>query len=173
MTDDFFRDYLQQRAHAQSAGHFKYLLGHGTFFENGTTGSDLPQVQHFKTEQKTIGTGCYSNSQRFALMYPGVRYYEGYRSAVVDGRPCSVIPPIEHAWVVAEGKVVDLSLPRKDVERTTYFGVEIPVEFLGKWIGKKFVPPGQRVAVVATILPGTPLLGWYVKMGTENDRSNP
>jgi hypothetical protein len=48
-------------------------------------------------------------------MYPEVHYHEGYRSAVVDGRPCPIFPPNKQAWIVAEGKVVDLNPPQKDV----------------------------------------------------------
>ena len=100
-------------------------------------------------------------------MYPA-RYFEGYRTAVVDGRPCPAIPPIEHAWVVVEETVVDLSLPRKDVGRTAYFGVEVPVTFLREWVGKKYIPPGQQAAVGSPIVLGTPLLGWYLTIDAEN-----
>ena len=163
MNEDFFRDHLRGHLHGPDAGRYRHLLANGAFFPEGSAGSSSARTRHFQKEQKTSGKGCYANSQRFASMYPGVRYFEGYRSAVIDGRPCLSIPPIHHAWAIDGGLVADSTLPSDDLRRTAYFGVEIPAGFLREWIGKEYRVPG-RVSVPVTISLGTPLLGWYLQI---------
>jgi hypothetical protein len=122
-------------------------------------------------DNKTWDKGCYVNSQRFAQAYPGVKYYEGFRfgGVVVQGRP--IIP--DCAWNVVDGdQVVEWANGRGRDERSpVYFGVEVPVEFLKRYLGKQVVlpisspeaeAPGISIPVELTL--GTPLLGWYLRL---------
>jgi hypothetical protein len=65
---------------------------------------------------------CYYNSWLIHQVRPGYRYFEGFVHSVI---------PIEHAWLVKDGKVVDPTLAvvvDGDADRfgSEYFGVEIP-----------------------------------------------
>lgn len=69
---------------------------------------------------------CYHNAQLMAVFDPDLKYYEGL--IITD-----IGIPIEHAWNVFEGKVVDVTLE----DATCYIGVEVPREFFLKKIMKE------------------------------------
>jgi len=73
---------------------------------------------------------CYYNSQLLLLDNRSrLRYYEGW---------ClSNIVPIEHAWCMLDGRVLDVTLELADkqlnhdrADATEYYGLEIPLEFV-------------------------------------------
>ncbi len=71
---------------------------------------------------------CYYNSFR-GFSEPGMKYYEGY----VWSASCPI--PLEHSWLVKDGKVIDptLILDTKysnDRLGDEYVGIEIPRDFL-------------------------------------------
>ncbi len=63
--------------------------------------------------------------------------------------------PIEHAWNVKDGNVIDLTYEQfvKNQENIEYFGVEVPYDFL-KEIGEKFLISSAK----------TPLKEYFVKI---------
>jgi hypothetical protein len=65
---------------------------------------------------------CYYNSWMMHLVRPEYKYFAGFVQSVI---------PIEHAWLVKDGKVIDPTLAvvvDGDADRygSEYFGVEIP-----------------------------------------------
>jgi hypothetical protein len=73
---------------------------------------------------------CYYNAQMLLLdnRKEGLKYFEGYATTKTLGLP------LEHAWCIYKGKVVDVSWKEDGDE---YFGVEIPLDFVSKEIVKK------------------------------------
>jgi hypothetical protein len=87
---------------------------------------------------------CYYNSQMFAMGDDSVHYYEGF--CYDEG-----LVPLEHAWNVVNGEVVDLTLDvvdRKFKEKrkpasTVYYGIEIP----GKLVAQNTLKSGMAEAM--------------------------
>jgi hypothetical protein len=150
------KNWLTNLATGQHAAHYNYLLEHGEAFDQ--IARKVPHRSHFKMENRTQGKGCYANSQRFALAYPGVKYYEGFRY--------SGIVVVNFAWNVVNGKVVEWTNCKGiDSIRPVYFGVEIPVEFLGQNLGKEITLPVEEApqfSIPVRLDLGMPLLGWYL-----------
>jgi len=76
-------------------------------------------AERFNTELKQ----CYYNSFK-ALSEPGMKYYEGYVWSI------DVPIPLEHSWLVKDGKVIDSTLIldtdfSKDRTGDEYAGIEI------------------------------------------------
>ena len=78
--------------------------------------SRMQRVHHLKIKE------CYKNSWLIHQVRPEYKYFVGFVSATI---------PIEHAWLVKDGKVIDPTLAvvvDGDADRfgSEYFGVEIP-----------------------------------------------
>jgi hypothetical protein len=57
-----------------------------------------------------------------------------------------------------------------DVRSPVYFGVEVPVEFLKRYLGKQIVLPNPEcpgISIPVELTLGTPLLGWYLRLKEE------
>jgi hypothetical protein len=70
---------------------------------------------------------CYYNAQRFALAFDGIRYFEGFASAII---------PVEHAWIVNDrGEIIETTWPVSgEYPPLEYYGIEIPTDaILAKW----------------------------------------
>lgn len=71
---------------------------------------------------------CYYNAQKIALDNLGAEYWEGFACAII---------PVDHAWLVINGKVVDptwASYSRK-YPVIDYFGVHVPAARIRKhWL---------------------------------------
>ena len=84
---------------------------------------DIDKVESRKI-QKRFGSKikeCYSNSWMVHVIKPEYKYFVGFVDSVI---------PIEHAWLVKDGKVIDPTLAvkaRGDSNRfgKEYFGVEV------------------------------------------------
>lgn len=165
---DIIRQWIEARsANGGNAPYYRHILENGKAFNNIVRKS--PKVRHFKAENKTVGKGCYANSQRFAQAYPGVRYFEGFRfgGIVVQGYPIVA----EFAWNVEGYLVVERTKKLKEEAAPVYFGVEVPVGFLKSHLGKDVclprssttpAEPGMSIPVSLTL--GTPLLFWYLRL---------
>jgi len=69
---------------------------------------------------------CYYNAQKAAISNNKVTYYEGlaYSRGLI---------PVDHAWVVYRGVVIDPTWERWSKERlAVYLGVPIPTEYIAK-----------------------------------------
>ena len=96
------------------------------FLKNATplTGMDVEltdkQIGHFfQPEIKQ----CYYNSM---MAHPELEYWEGWAAGII---------PVNHAWNVKDGKVVDttwslLDYQREQAEHIVYLGIHIPREFM-------------------------------------------
>ena len=70
---------------------------------------------------------CFYNAQALALFH-GAEYWEGYAMTELG-------IPIEHAWNVKNGRIIDLTW--KDAA-TEYFGVKVPTDYIRKrWLADK------------------------------------
>jgi len=172
-SEEIIRKWIEGLAEGQDAAYYRHILENGEAF-NKIAGKRLPKYRHFKMDNRTQGQGSYANSQRFAQAYPGVKYYEGFRFAglVIQGFPVIA----NGAWnIVDDDTVVEwVNSKTTDVCSPVYFGVEVPVEFLKRYLGKqvvlpKSVPqPGSPVlAIPVPLLLGTPLLAWYLRLKEE------
>ena len=172
-TEEVIRKWIENLANGQDAAYYQHILEKSEAFDK-IAPKRLPKRRHFKMENRTDGQGSYANSQRFAQAYPDVKYYEGFRFAglVIQGYPVIA----NGAWnVVDEDTAVEwVNSKEADVCSPVYFGVEVPVEFLKRYLGKRVVlpksvpqpgSPGLAIPVHMTL--GTPLLGWYLRLKEE------
>ena len=81
---------------------------------------------------------CYYNS----MMYTFLEYWEGWASSMI---------PLEHAWNVKDGKVVDttwslLNHQREQAKDILYLGIKIPREFIREVLSVKTPFKGANMA---------------------------
>ncbi len=81
--------------------------------------AEMKLTRFFKPEIKQ----CYYNSM---MAHPSLEYWEGWATSMI---------PLNHAWNVKDGKVVDttwslLDHQREKAEHILYFGIKIPREFI-------------------------------------------
>ena len=58
----------------------------------------------------------------------------------------------------------------QDERSPIYFGLEVPLEFLKRHLGKELVLPNPEspgIAIPVHLALGTPLLGWYLRLKEE------
>jgi hypothetical protein len=114
---------------------YEYLFLHGEQFDM----VDEEKSKKIRTERLCKLKECYYNAQLMALD-SNIKYYEGY--AVSGQLPLGydrkkrefvhLNIPIEHAWLVLNGKVIDITW--HDLSKPDYFGIEIPKEFIQRHI---------------------------------------
>lgn len=160
------RNWIGKLASGGTHPQYQHLLDHGEAFT--AIAPAFPQLRHFKKENKTVGIGCYATSQRFALAYPGVKYYEGYRYG-------GNLVVVDFAWCVVGGRVVEWTKGKViDTEPPTYYGVEIPVTFLYRFLckGVLWVSDDQEGDVIAPMKLrfGMPLLHCWLKSHEKNEQ---
>jgi len=129
-----FIEYLEcvSKIHSSRIDIEGYILSHGTLFI-GREPSKNVVVPTFKPKSKQ----CYYNSQLLALeASEDIQYIEGY---AFDG-----LLPLEHAWCVSDGKVIDVTwevTDRKNKENhdqtCIYYGIEIPMDFVWENMRKR------------------------------------
>ena len=172
-SEEIIRRWIEGLAEGKHAAYYQHILVNGEAFDK-IGRKRLPKRRHFKMENKTQGKGCHANSQRFAQAYPDVKYYEGFRfgGVVVQGYPIIA----NFAWNVVDGDTVVEWTNWKDQDEHSpvYFGVEVPVAFLNRYLGKQVAlpmslpKPGSPVLSIPVDLTlGTPLLGWYLRLKEE------
>ena len=99
---------------------YQFILKHGKYFKGYRCDKRLIKKVEPKPKE------CFNNALKLCLISNGkYEFYQGYMLSP------DIPIPIEHAWNVKDGKVIDLTacilkLP-KDTE---YFGVKIPYSFL-------------------------------------------
>lgn len=172
-SEEIIRKWIEGLAEGQDAAYYQHFLDNGEAFDK-IARKRLPKLRHFKMENKTQEAVSYANSQRFAQAYPDVKYYEGFRFAglVVQGLP--IIANL--AWNVVDGDTVVEWVNSKDVDvcSPVYFGVEVPVEVLKRYLGKRVALPASSpkpespgISIPVDLTLGTPLLGWYLRLKEE------
>lgn len=137
---DFLFQYLQQMddMYSKNAGriwgwtdemgvflcsrYFKWLMDNGQYYERDDERmNELLEKSYYQPQLKE----CYQNAL-FMMQEEGVGYCEGYMIS-------SAIPiPIEHAWNIVDGKVIDFTSSLWEWsgdEKRIYFGVEMPKEW--------------------------------------------
>lgn len=163
-SEEIIRKWIEGLAGGQHDAYYQHILDNGEAFDK-IAPKRLPQYRHFRMENKTQGKGCTANSQRFAQAYPGVKYYEGFRFAG--------LVPVNFAWNVVDGDwVVEWVNSKKiDVCSPLYFGVEVPVDFLNRYLGKRGAlpisspKPGKPgFSIPVDLILGVPVLGWYLRL---------
>jgi len=93
--------------------YYGWILKTGKLFTGKGDTKKFPKT--FKKRFK----GCYYNAQFMAIENEELKYYEGW------GTTEKVGIPVEHAFNVVDGRVIDISWP----DGVEYFGIEVPVEF--------------------------------------------
>jgi hypothetical protein len=119
-----------------------YILANGTLF----IGRE-PSKNFIKTTFEPEMNRCYYNAQNISFEYKNLRYFEGV--AFYD---CIGLP-IDHAWCVSDGKVIDITWekPFEKYSRTCiYYGIDIPKGFVKKSLYER----GQGV--------GAYVIGYYL-----------
>jgi hypothetical protein len=164
-SEDIIRKWIEDLATGAHGPHYRHILENGKAFDK--IARRLSQRRHFKMDNKTRDKGCFVNSQRFAQAYPNVKYCEGFRFGGVVVQGCPIIP--DCAWNVVDGdQVVEwANWKGQDGRSPVYFGVEVPVEFLKRYLGKQIVIPNPEcpgISVPVDLTLGTPLLGWYLRL---------
>ena len=76
---------------------------------------------------------CFDNARKASMRFEDAVYVEGFYVTKDIGIP------FEHAWTVIAGKVYDPTALLMRFEVTEYFGVEIPVYYLGILSHKSFL----------------------------------
>lgn len=71
---------------------------------------------------------CYKNSLLAALTIPELEYWEGFY--VTEGIPL----PLSHAFNVEEGKVVDFTAIKFNINVEEYWGIQVPREVLEEYV---------------------------------------
>ncbi len=147
-----------------------YVLEHGKRFSGRVPSIKYqPRIDTYFRERVELGA-CFGNAGLAALfgVKEGIEYWEGYvffgTWKLKDGG--TLISPVEHAWNVIDGNVVDFTAEAVDAEviRTLgklkhrnpadcgYFGVRIPVDMLKgsrnlKKIRQPKLPTVQHIAL--------------------------
>lgn len=114
----FILNSYRDLAKDEAKKYWQWILQNGESFD-----AFEPMDKHLKKVVKPRIRQCYKNSQYLATLRPSeYKYYEGwmYEEGLV---------PIEHAWLVKDGKVIDLTLSLlPDRKPVHYFGVHIPIK---------------------------------------------
>lgn len=71
---------------------------------------------------------CYKNSLLAALVIPELEYWEGFY--VTEGIPL----PLNHAFNVENGKVVDFTAVKFNINVTEYWGIRVPHNVLEEYV---------------------------------------
>lgn len=71
---------------------------------------------------------CYKNSLLAALVIPGLEYWEGYY--VTEGIPLA----LNHTFNVENGKVVDFTAIKFNINVTEYWGIRVPHKVLEDYV---------------------------------------
>lgn len=125
------KDYLTNFRKLTSSPHhtefFSFILENSTFFEKATPTRKIEAIKKYRRIIKPKTKECFRNSQLYSLYCEDFQYFEGF--AYRD------ILPFEHAWLVINGEVIDVTLEMvdrkyKSKEKTSYFGLHIPTEFV-------------------------------------------
>lgn len=129
MIEEFLNGFIKISPHKEHKDFYKFILN-GTKFTgriNSQILGKLPITPKIKE--------CYYNSQMIAMSDESLKYYEGY---YYDS-----IIPVEHGWLVKDGKVIDVTLEvrdkkfKKDLSKGgMYLGIEIPTLYLAEHIKK-------------------------------------
>lgn len=106
--------------------YYKWILKTGQLF------TEREEVKKFHITFSKMFKGCYYNAQFMSMEYKELKYYEGW------GITKAVGIPLDHAFNVINGKVVDISW----VDGIEYFGVEVPIMFVtGEFIKERTAHP--------------------------------
>lgn len=114
-------------------GEFKdWFVANAVWFEDAAHPEAYPQTRQWRKRRPRIDQ-AFGNAQQFCLKIGEGRYFEG---VLLEDQPMA--RPVLHAWIVmADGRPVDLALGTgqkrrgsKTSVRVSYFGVEIPTEFI-------------------------------------------
>ncbi len=104
----------------------RYILAHGTLFAGREPSKNVFERPNFEPKSNR----CYYNSQ-FLAIDKDLKYFEGFAH---DG-----LNPLEHAWNVSDGKVIDITWELNDRKfkenhdaTCIYYGIEIPTDFVRK-----------------------------------------
>jgi hypothetical protein len=111
---------------------YDFILAKGIMFHKREPSKNFEIVKKLPFRAKV--KECFYTSQMLALEDDkNIKYFEGYGF--------DDIMPVEHAWCVIDGKVVDLTWEKKDKMfnknndgNCIYFGVEIPIEMVREHI---------------------------------------
>lgn len=107
-------------------GFYNWILKTGKLF------TEKEDAEKYHQEFKKVFKGCYFNAQVMALDNKELTYYEGWRITEKVGIP------MEHAFNIVEGKVVDITW----ADGIEYFGIEVPIMFVtGEFIKRRTAHP--------------------------------
>jgi hypothetical protein len=108
----------------------KRLKAHEYFLKHGKEFTGFADIEK---DPKLVKCGyrkpknCFKNAQMCAIMDESADYYEG--QAVCHTERSGALIPMDHAWLVKNGKVYDPTW-QKMCTTADYFGMKIPTEFV-------------------------------------------
>ena len=108
----------------KGADFYNFFISNGSSYDSGTVSGDNKLIMN-KYFIRARSKSCFCNAQQLTIYSEGeYEYCEGYAISKVLGIP------MEHAWNVKKGKIIDLTWD----DGMEYFGVKVPY----KWIKNKF-----------------------------------
>ncbi len=113
------------------AAFLRKLTEEGVYFKGYEPSANNPETKAWARRERPRIKECFYNAQMFVMDHPGSQYYEGLCFTGVH--------PVDHAWVVYDGKVFDFTLEASknyDAETPEYLGLPIPEKFFCRMIGE-------------------------------------
>ena len=104
----------------------EYLVNEGQAFKPP---KDLSQVvKPYKgLRDSMLQKSCFRNALLASLVTSDLEYYQGYY--ITAGIPI----PLEHAWNIKDGVVIDFTAEKFGIEVVEYFGVKLENDFLEEY----------------------------------------
>ena len=121
------KHYLEQLNNLKfnDGGFYKFLLSKGNSLKPNKLDEKIEKDLIEKYFIHPRKKGCYYNAQQLTIYSKGkYDYYEGYAISKILNMP------LEHAWNVYDGKIIDISWK----DGLEYFGIKMPYP----WIKKQF-----------------------------------
>lgn len=110
---------------------YQYVIDHGVAFEKiPLTLGEMKIVDTIRGELAPKAGECFGNAMMAWAMDSRLKYCEGFCSAIEE----KIIVPTYHAWNYLNGKLVDLTLPRK----YHYWGVVFPDKVTERYVKRAF-----------------------------------
>lgn len=120
------KEYLSDLTKIDKTGFFKYAINHGRMFLKDHS---LPVDQRIMNEVYPRSRQCYWNAYRAALSFK-MEYWVGWYLPEFEGK---VMFPMEHAFNVKDGHVLDLTAQHINTDVAEWYGLLIPPVYFVKY----------------------------------------
>lgn len=124
---------LTSKFSQRHSDYHSFILENSTFFSEYTASKKIRNIKNLRKIIRPKTKECFRNSQLFAFHDESLQYWEGFAFRE--------ILPFQHAWLVKDGEVIDVTLEMvdkkfKQEEKSSYFGLHISTEFMQRQMVK-------------------------------------